>query len=90
MIQFLQSILLVQSFCKANGIEYMFLNMHNNFSESYTNDIKFPDWKPTNSKNTEAWHVIYDKFIPNTWDEDNKIQFNDRPHIKWLYDLINF
>ena len=90
MIEFFQSVLLVQSYCKANNIEYLCLNMHNNFSNEYTNDIFFPDWKPVGSKYSEAWHILYEKFIPTTWESDNKIQFENKPHIKWLYDMIDF
>jgi hypothetical protein len=90
MIQFFQSILLVQSFCKSNNIEYMFLNMHNNFSNEYTKDLILPNWKPINSVKSEPWHILYEKFIPITWRSDNEIQFKNRPHIKWLYDLIDF
>jgi hypothetical protein len=89
-IQFFQSILLIQSYCKANGIEYMCLNMHNNFSTEYTNDISFPIWKQIGSKESEAWNILYEKFIPTTWENDNKIQFENKPHIKWLYDMIDF
>jgi hypothetical protein len=90
MIQFFQSILLVQSFCKANGIEYMFFNMNNNFSVDYRTDDKFPLFAPIDSKKSQGWHVLYDKFIPNTWKTDNEIQFENQPHIKWLYDMIDF
>jgi hypothetical protein len=90
MIQFFQSILLVQSFCKANGIEYMFFNMHNNFSIDYRTDDRFPLFAPIDSKKSQGWHVLYDKFIPITWENDKKIQFENEPHIKWLYDMIDF
>jgi hypothetical protein len=89
MIQFFQSILLVQSFCKSNNIEYLFLNMHNNFSNEYTSDITFPNWKPIGSDKSEAWHVLYEKYIPNTWESDCKPQFENKPHVKWLYEMID-
>ena len=90
MIQFFQSILLVQSFCKANSIEYMFFNIHNNFSVDYRTDDKSDLFAATDSKKPEGWHILYDKFIPNTWKTDNEIQFENQPHIKWLYDMIDF
>jgi hypothetical protein len=90
MIAYFQSILLVQSFCKANDIDYLCFTMHNNFSEDYTNDDRFPLWKPENSNKTQAWHIVYEKYIPITWEADIKNQFENKPYSKWLYDMIDF
>ena len=68
----------------------MFFNMHNNFSIDYRTDDRFPLFAPIDSKKSQGWHVLYDKFIPITWENDKKIQFENEPHIKWLYDMIDF
>lgn len=90
LIAYFQSILLVQSFCKANGIDYLCFTMHNNFSEDFVNADRFPLWKPENSNESQAWHIINEKYIPITWKNDIKIQFENKPHTKWLYDMIDF
>jgi hypothetical protein len=64
--------------------------MHNNFSKDYVNEDRFPMWRPVNSRMSEAHHVINDKYIPLTWENDNKIQFEDRPYTKYLFDMIDF
>jgi len=90
MIEYLKNILLVQYFCKSHNIEYKCFTMHNNFSKDYVNEDTFPIWKPIDSKMSEAWFVINDKFIPNTWNNDIKIQFEKNPYTKYLFDMIDF
>ena len=64
--------------------------MHNNFSKDYVNEDRFPMWRPNNSKLSEANHVINEKYIPITWLNDDKIQFEDKPYIKYLFDMVDF
>jgi len=90
MIEYLQNILLIQYFCKANGIECKFFTMHNNFSADYVTEDRFPLWKPVGSSNSEAWFVVNKKFIPSTWENDNKVQFENSPYIKYLFDMVDF
>jgi len=90
MIEYLNNILLIQYFCKANGIDYTCFTMHNNFSKDYVNEDRFPMWKPDNSKLSEANHVVNEKYIPITWFNDDKIQFEDKPYIKYLFDMVDF
>lgn len=90
MIEYLQNILLIQYFCKANGIEYKCFTMHNNFSADYVTEDRFPLWKPVGSSNSEAWFVVNKKFIPSTWENDNKVQFENSPYIKYLFDMVDF
>jgi hypothetical protein len=90
MIQYLQSILLIQYFCKANNIDYKCFTMHNNFSFDYVNEDRFPLWKPENTTQSEAYHVVNNKFIPPTWDNDSKIQFENNPYVKYLFDMVDF
>jgi hypothetical protein len=90
MIEYLQNILLIQYFCKANGIEYKCFTMHNNFSADYVTEDRFPLWKPNGSSNSEAWFVINKKFIPSTWENDSKTQFENSPYIKYLFDMVDF
>jgi hypothetical protein len=90
MIEYIRNILLVQNYLKSNGIEYKCFTMHNNFSKEYVNDERFPSWRPEPSNKTEAHHVIYDKFIPITWESDLKNQFENSPYVKYLYDMVDF
>jgi hypothetical protein len=90
MIEYIRNILLVQNYLKSNEIEYKCFTMHNNFSKEYVNDDKFPRWSPEDSNKTEAHHVIYDKFIPITWESDLKNQFENSPYVKYLYDMVDF
>jgi len=89
MMKYFENILLIQYFCKSHNIDYKFFTMHNNFSKNYTHEDKFPDWKPTGSNKSEAWHIIYEKFIPITWKEDIQIQFQYNPYLKYLFDMID-
>lgn len=90
MIEYLKNILLVQHFCKLHNIEYKCFTMHNNFSEEYVNDDMFPKWKPENTDKNESYHVVYNKFIPITWENDLKNQFENSPYVKYLYDMVDF
>lgn len=89
MIEYFKNILLLQYYCKSNGIDYKCFTMHNNFSLEYTNDVRFPDWRPAGSKKENYWHIIMEKYIPHTWENDIKPQYNDKPYVKYLYDLID-
>jgi len=42
------------------------------------------------SSNSEAWFVVNKKFIPSTWENDNKVQFENSPYIKYLFDMVDF
>jgi hypothetical protein len=90
MIEYIRNILLVQNYFKSKGIEYKCFTMHNNFSKEYVNDNTFPMWCPDDSNETEAHHVIYDKFIPITWKSDLENQFENNPYIRYLYDMVDF
>ncbi len=90
MIEYIRNILLVQNYLKSKGIEYKCFTMHNNFSQEYVNDDMFPRWRPENSDENEAHHVIYNKFIPITWESDLKNQFENNPYVKYLYDMVDF
>jgi hypothetical protein len=90
MIEYIRNILLIQNYLKFYGIEYKCFTMHNNFSKEYVNDERFPIWSPESSDKTEAYHVIYDKFIPITWESDLKNQFENNPYVKYLYDMVDF
>lgn len=89
MLQYLQSVLLIQYFCKANNIDYKCFTMHNNFSKDYVDDDRFPLWRPNNSNKTEGWHVVYENFIPSTWENDIKVQFESKPYVKYLFDMVD-
>lgn len=90
MMEYLQNILLIQYFCKSHGIDYKCFTMHNNFSKEYREDDRFPMWKAAGSDKSEAWYVVNKKFIPSTWDSDNKIQFENSPYVKYLFDMVDF
>jgi hypothetical protein len=62
----------------------------NNLSEEYVNDDMFPKWKPENTDKNESYHVVYNKFIPITWENDLKNQFENSPYVKYLYDMVDF
>ena len=89
LIEYFKNILLVQYYCKSNGIDYKCFTMHNNFSADYTMDDRFPLFGPADSKKDQAWHVLMEKYIPITWQNDIKIQYEDKPYVKYLYDLID-
>ena len=63
--------------------------MHNNFSSDYTAQDCFPSFRPEGSKKEQYWHVVMEKYIPITWNNDIKEQYVDKPYIKYLYDLID-
>jgi hypothetical protein len=92
LIEHFKNILLVQNFCKVHNISCLFLNMHNNFSFEYTNDNSsqsgWPRWKPEHSTHTEGWHVIEEKYIPNTWENDHKERFTS-PYVKFIHDMVD-
>lgn len=85
MLQYFKSILLLQSFCKEKGIDYKCFSMHNNLSKSYNEKDAFPYC----DKNM-AYKVVMNKFIPITWEDDLSYNYEDRPYLKYLYDLIDF
>ena len=89
MMEYFKNILLLQYYCKSNGIDYKCFTMHNNFSSDYTAQDMFPQFRPEGSKKEPAWHVIMEKYIPITWQNDIKDQYADNPYIKYLYDLID-
>ena len=88
MLQYFKSILLLQSFCKEKGIDYKCFTMHNNFSKDYTKEDAFPS-SGMEFKNM-AYEVVMNKFIPITWENDLTYKYEDRPYLKYLYDLIDF
>jgi hypothetical protein len=60
--------------------------MHNNFSKGYTERDKFPGLNGLNM----AYEVVMYKRIPITWEDDLSYNYEDRPYLKYLYDLIDF
>ena len=90
MMEYFKNILFLQYYCKSNGIDYKCFTIHNNFSLDYTESEMFPPFKPSESKKDSSWHVVMEKYIPTTWDNDIKNQFENKPYIKYLYDLIDF
>jgi hypothetical protein len=90
MIEYLKNILLVQHFCKLHNIEYKCFTMHNNFSKDYVNDEGFPKWRPENTDKNEAYHVVYNNYIPITWQSDLTPLFENNPYVKYLYDMVDF
>jgi hypothetical protein len=56
----------------------------------YTKDAPFPQFRPNGSKKDSSWHIVMEKYIPTTWSSDLKYQYEDRPYVKYLYDLIDF
>lgn len=89
LIEYFKNILLLQYYCKSNGIDYKCFTMHNNFSSDYTMDDKFPLFAPEDSKKDQSWHVVMENYIPHTWKNDIKNQYEDKPYVKYLYDLID-
>ena len=51
MIEYMQNILLIQYFCKANDIDYKCFTMHNNFSKDYVNE-DYKVWFPNSFDDT--------------------------------------
>jgi hypothetical protein len=90
LIEYFKNILFLQYYCKSNGIDYKCFTMHNNFSLEYTEDAPFPQFRPNGSKKDSSWHIVMEKYIPVTWSSDLKYQYEDRPYVKYLYDLIDF
>lgn len=90
MLEYFNNILFLQYFCKSNNIDYKCFTIHNNFSLKYTEREGFPQFKPKNSKKDDSWHVVMEKYIPDTWENDMKYKYEDKPYIKYLYDLIDF
>lgn len=90
MMEYFKNILFLQYYCKSNGIDYKCFTIHNNFSEEYTLNEMFPFFKPMDSKRDSSWHILMEKYIPKTWESDLKNQYENRPYIKYLYDLIDF
>lgn len=89
LIEYFKNVLLLQYYCKSNGIDYKCFTMHNNFSTDYTTDDRFPLFAPEDSKKDQAWHVFMENYIPHTWKNDIKNQYSDKPYVKYLYDLID-
>jgi len=87
MLQYFKSILLLQSFCNEKGIDYKCFTMHNNFSFDYTNKDAFPNF---GDKVDPAYEVIINKTIPTTWEKDLVYNYEDKPYLKYFYDLIDF
>ena len=89
MMEYFKNILLLQYYCKSNGIDYKCFTMHNNFSWDYTARERMPEFRPKGSYKDPSWHVVMEKYIPITWENDIKEQFANKPYIKYLYDLID-
>ena len=60
--------------------------MHNNFSKSYNEKDAFQEILDKNV----AYEVVMNKFIPITWEDDLSYNYEDKPYLKYLYDLIDF
>jgi hypothetical protein len=90
MIEYFKNILLIQNYCNLHNIEYKFFTMHNNFSKEYVNDTNFPRWRPEDTNKSEAYHVVYNNFIPITWQSDLNPLFENKPYVKYLYDMVDF
>jgi hypothetical protein len=87
MLQYFKSILLLQSFCNERNIDYKCFTMHNNFSFDYTDKDAFPSF----GENVDpAYEVVMNKTIPITWDGDLTYNYENKPYLKYLYDLIDF
>ena len=89
LIEHFKNVLLVQNFCKYHGIDYLCFSMHNNTSLEYSSSKRgWPLWKPADSPRSESWHVVEEKYIPNTWENDHKDLFTN-PYVKFLYDMVD-
>jgi hypothetical protein len=89
MMEYFKNILLLQYYCKSNGIDYKCFTMHNNFSSEYTYGELFPSFRPLGSRKQNYWHVVMEKYIPITWENDMKNLYKSKPYLKYLYDLID-
>ena len=85
-INFFENIIFLQSYLKSHNIKNLSFNLQNNFSKIYLKD-GFP--LLLNNERNPYKSIYVDKFIPNTIDDDKKLEYPN-PYIKHLYDMIDF
>lgn len=88
-INFLKNVILISSFCKANGIKYKFFTMGNNFSSNIFS--KYEDINKNNKAQQEPHmdirpDILEKRLVGNTWNSDVLI---DTPYINYLLELID-
>jgi hypothetical protein len=92
MLCFLETIVMLQLYLKSNNIKYKMFNIANNFSDTYVlNLIKsggFPRFKPEYSKHNELYEILYNKYVPNTWNDS--MRYKDNPYLNYYWNLIDW
>lgn len=89
-INHLEAKLYLENYLTNKGIDWFSFDIQNQFSKSYTMEagFGFPNYRK-NEKDKFSDSILYQKYIPNTWEDDIQYDYSDNPYIKYLISLVN-